>query len=140
MGKNSYGFPGLKNVSHNLANTHNIDSNTKSISKRYSLKENGYFGAPSSHKKSNSSNREIYTKDPVESARRLFRILGRGGIQIPLRNDDGSVYGWKRVMKNATITYRPKQSSDKSPVVEIHRVTKSIKQQKIHFYKKGNKK
>ncbi len=136
MGKKSFGFPGLRNVSRAGFPKNNIDSNIKSISRKYSLND-GYIA----DKAKKSRLREFYSVDPVEKAKRLFNSLGRGGVQYPLRNRDGSVYGWKRVMKNATITYRPRQSSDNSPVVEIHGIKnpKLLRNQKIHFYNKEGK-
>lgn len=82
--------------------------------------------------------REYYCEDPVESAKRLFMSLGRGGIQKVLDKHEGKTKGWLRIMKDGSvITYRPNQSSDGSAVVEIQNsVANTIKNQKIHFYKK----
>ena len=137
MGKGSYGFPGLRNVRHGSP-SHYISSNLKSIKRNYGLTNAGYIARK--YRQNNSSYRRTYlSKDPGESAKRLFRTLGRGGIQKPLRDKDGSVKGWTRTMKGGDIiTYRPRKSSDGSAVIDINIISRrpGIKSQKIHFYSK----
>lgn len=137
MGKGSYGFPGLRNVSHGQASNY-ISSNLKSIKRNYGLTDAGYIAQK--YRKNDASNKRIFlSKNPVESAKRLFRTLGRGGIQKPIRDKDGSIKGWTRTMKGGdVITYRPRRSSDGSSVVDINITSNQpgIKCQKIHFYHK----
>ena len=140
MGKGSYGFPGLKNVNNGNA-THSISSNLKSIGNNYGLSNSGYV-AQKSYGNNSSNRRTFFSNDPVGSAKKLFRTLGRGGIQKIIKSKDGSVKGWIRIMKGGdVITYRPRQSSDSSPVIDINIISRycGIKSQKIHFYKKGDK-
>ena len=89
-----------------------------------------------------SNRRTFVSKDPIDSAKRLFRTLGRGGVQKTIKNKDGVIKGWTRTMKGGdVITYRPRESSDGSTVVDINIISKhtSVKSQKIHFYKKEAK-
>ena len=140
MGKGSYGFPGLRNVSHGRA-THYISSNLKSINRKYGLTNAGYIAQR--YRRNEASYKRIFlSSNPVESAKRLFRTLGRGGIQKPLKDNDGSIKGWTRTMKGGdVITYRPRRSSDGSSVVDINIKSNrpGIKSQKIHFYHKEKK-
>lgn len=137
MGKGSYGFPGLRNVSHGQASNY-ISSNLKSIKRNYGLTDAGYIAQK--YRKNDASNKRIFlSKNPVESAKRIFRTLGRGGIQKPIRDKDGSIKGWTRTMKGGdVITYRPRRSSDGSSVVDINITSNrpGVKSQKIHFYHK----
>ncbi|MCQ2411914.1 MAG: hypothetical protein MJ057_03065 [Sphaerochaetaceae bacterium] len=139
MGKGSYGFPGLRNVSRTGVPTNYISSNLKSIERNFGLNASGYIAK----KFKNTPNRRTHlSSDPVDSAKRLFRILGRGGVQVPIRNRDGIIKGWKRIMKGGdVITYRPRESSDGSTVVDINITSNhsGVKSQKIHFYKKEAK-
>ncbi len=140
MGKGSYGFPGLRNARHDNA-TNYISSNLRSIKRNYGMTDSGYI-AQRYRKNISSNKRTFFSKNPVESAKKLFRTLGRGGIQKPLRDKDGSVKGWTRTMKGGdVITYRPRQSSDGSPVIDININSNrpGIKSQKIHFYLKEKK-
>ena len=139
MGKGSYGFPGLRNVSKTGSPTHYISSNLKSVKRNFGLTNSGYIAQKF---KNTPSKRTFYSNDPVDSAKRLFRTLGRGGIQTPIRNKNGEVKGWKRTMKGGdVITYRPRESSDGSSVIDINITSghTGIKSQKIHFYKKEGK-
>lgn len=137
MGKSSFGFPSLKKASHSSIATNKIDSNIKAIKPRYGL-SNGYIATKSLHNK-HSKMREYYCEDPVESAKRLFMSLGRGGIQKVLDKHEGKTKGWLRIMKDGSvITYRPNQSSDGSAVVEIQNsVANTIK--KYIFIKRRKK-
>ena len=141
MGKGSFGFPGLQNASHTKSPTRSINSNIKAIKKRFGFNNSGYI-AQKSKTNEKSNRREFFSKDPIDSAKRLFRSLGRGGVQSPIRDKDGVIKGWKRTMLGGdVITYRPRKSSDGSAVIDItisH--SKVVKNQKIHFYKKENKK
>lgn len=139
MGKSSYGFPGLRNVSHTGRPTHYISSNLKSIKKNFGMTDSGYI-AKKYKDKGPSDRRTFLSKDPINSAKRLFRTLGRGGIQKPIKGKDGVIKGWTRIMKGGDIiTYRPRKSSDGSTVIDINIISKhtvGVKSQKIHFYKK----
>lgn len=141
MGKSSYGFPGLRSVSHTGSPTNYISSNLKSIERNFGMTQSGYIAKK--YKENGASNRRTFvSKDPVDSAKRLFRTLGRGGVQKPIKNKDGVIKGWTRTMKGGdVITYRPRESSDGSTVVDINIFSKhtSVKSQKIHFYKKEAK-
>ncbi len=141
MGKSSYGFPRLKNVSYNGVPSHYISSNLKSIKKNYGMTESGYIGRK--YKRNGSSDRRVFiSKDPINSAKKLFQTLGRGGVQKTIKNKDNNVKGWIRIMKGGDIvTYRPRESSDGSTVIDINIISKhsDIKSQKIHFYKKVEK-
>ena len=138
MGKGSYGFPGLRNASFGQPKN-TIRGNLKSILRRYKPDKDGYIGERAKSERF-PEYRKFTAKDPVEAAKRLFRSLGRGGIQKPLPGPNNTVKGWKRTMLNGdVITYRPRESSDGSPVVDINIVSKTsggLKYQKIHFYSK----
>ncbi len=141
MGKGSYGFPGLRNVSYTGSPTRYISSNLKSIKKNFGMTQSGYIARK--YKENGATNRRTFiSKDPVNSAKKLFRTLGNGGVQNPIKNKDGVIKGWIRTMKGGdVITYRPRESSDGSTVVDINIISRhtDVKSQKIHFYKKEAK-
>ena len=139
MGKGSYGFPRLNNASHSKAPTHYITTNLRSINRNFGMTSYGYIAK----RYDNSPNKRTFvSKNPMDSARRLFRTLGRGGVQKVIRDTNGNIKGWRRVMKGGdVITYRPRESSDGSSVVDIYINSgrSGIKSQKIHFYTKESK-
>lgn len=123
---------GYKNGAHHH---HSITENLNDVKKKYKY-SNGLFG-----NRSNSSierTRHIESKNPIATAKDFYDKLTYGGIENNLDNGKGK----KTKMKDGTIvSYRPISSSDGSPVVEIN-IRKSydsgdLKQQKIHFIKKG---
>ncbi len=97
---------------------------------------NGYFGY--SVKGKEGRTRHIESDDPISTSADLYNKLTYGGIEEPLSNGKGTL----AIMKDGTIvSYREHLSSDGTPVVDINirrsKNSSGIKQQKIHFVKKG---
>ena len=72
----------------------------------------------------------------------VYKLILALKPKISIKNKDGVIKGWTRTMKGGdVITYRPRESSDGSTVVDINIFSKhtSVKSQKIHFYKKEAK-
>ena len=98
-------------------------------------KDTGLFGEKGNH----PEKRVIKSTNPVESAKELFAIMGKGGENKPVKNSPGI----QRILLpgRAWIIMRVTTKSG-SPAVEIN--VKSItyptkvKSQKIHFIKEGD--
>ena len=140
MGKRSFGFPGLRNTSRQGIPSHSLKGNLKSVKSSFQFK-NGFL-ATKYKSNGNRFYRRYASDNPVEDAQKLFRSLGRGGVQRVIRDNNGGVKGWTRTMLGGdVITYRPRRSSDNSTVVDINISSRrsGLKSQKIHFYHKEAK-
>lgn len=109
-------------------------SDNISIVANYFKYNNGYFGAEGKGRRV----RVIYSDDPVISGKEFYSKISYGGIEKDLPNGKGKI---TYMADGSIVTYRPKTKSDDYPGVEIN-ISKSVntggvKQQKIHFGKKG---
>lgn len=119
-------------------NHHSIKENLSKIEGKFKLC-NGYFGNPGDSSRKNT--RHIESENPILTSKNFYDTLTYGSIENKLSNGKGTV---AKLKDGSIITYREVSSSDGSPAVDIN-IKKScdsggIKQQKIHFVKKGKKK
>lgn len=71
----------------------------------------------------------LYSSNPREYAEKIFRQFAQGRKPIPLKNGLGFVV---QFANGDRVNYRPKSSSDGSPVLDIH-IASLGKLYKIHF-------
>lgn len=114
-----------------------IGDNLGKIANKYQY-FNGYFGSKGDS--SIKETRHIESDDPIITSKDFYSRLAYGGIEEPLSNGKGAI---TKMKDGSVITYRRISSSDGTPAVDIN-IRKSsdssgVKQQKIHFVKKGNK-
>lgn len=113
-----------------------ITENIPSITKLFEY-DNGYFG----EKGNGNRVRVIYDDDPAAIGKKLYDEIAFGGIEKGLPNGKGKI---TYMADGSIITFRPTTKSDDYPGVDINVLKSSnsggIKQQKIHFGKKGESK
>lgn len=114
---------------------HSISENLKKVKEDYSF-SNGLFGIRGDS--SRERTRHIESDAPEITSLDFYNKLAYGGIESASSNGKAKI---SKMEDGSTISYRLISSSDGSPVVEIN-IRKSsdsggIKQQKIHFVKKG---
>lgn len=76
----------------------------------------------------------IKSKDPLKTAKQLFKLLSKGGKQVKTNNKNTIVVSFE---DGTHITFRP-NSKSKSPAIDIrpsHTAKKYIAEHKIHFEK-----
>ena len=114
---------------------HSIGENLTKIRENY-LFSNGLFGSRGNS--SRESTRHIESKNPALTSKDFYDKLAYGGIEMNLPNGKGKI---TKMEDGSIISYRIVSSSDGSPAVDINirksRDSGGIKQQKIHFVKKG---
>ena len=114
---------------------HTLTDNLPKLTEKFPLTKDDYFGERRNKKKSHP--RHIKSDDPSKTAQEFFNLAKEGAKTVePLPNGRG----WMATMKDGTeVIFRPSSSSDGSPVVEIkNSKSPRVKDQKIHFIKKGN--
>ena len=119
----------------NTSHHYSISENLKNIKENYAF-SNGWFGSRGNS--SRESTRHIESENPIFTSKDFYDKLTKGAIGKNLPNGKGKV---SKMKDGSIISYRPISSSDGSPAVDIN-IRKSnnsggIKQQKIHFVKKG---
>lgn len=114
---------------------HSISENIVSLKSDYEF-HNGYFGDKGIS--SYDSTRNIKTDRPLQESKNFYDKIAYGGIESELPNGKGYM---TEMSDGSIITYREYESSDGSPVVDINikysNDSSTIKQQKIHFVKRG---
>lgn len=105
-----------------------IDSNSESLITKYGL-TNGYFG------QKGKNVRIITSKDNFATANYFYKTISFGGVEYKLKNGHGVM----TVLPDGTrIVYRVVTKTQGSPAIEISiSASQKIKNQKIHFVKKG---
>lgn len=112
---------------------HTIAENIDNLKKSYSY-ANGYFGEKGQGR---HFTRNIYSNNPLETAKDFYAKAACGGIAHQMSNHKGEI----AKMKDGTIiSFRSVTSSVGSPAVEINisssTDTGGLKRQKIHFAKR----
>ena len=112
-----------------------IGDNLSKVANDYHY-SNGYFGY--SAKGKDNRVRHIVCNNPLATSKDLYNKLTYGGIEKVMPNGKGV---FTKMKDGTIISYREYLSSDGTPVVDVN-IRKSIdtsgiKQQKIHFVKKG---
>lgn len=116
----------------NPGHYHSVIDNLPALISNYEYKS-GYFGCRG---KGRNFVRNIYSNNPIKTARDFYGKIALGGIEKKLENGKG----FQTSLKDGTIiSFRAISSSDGTPVVEIN-IRKSnthgdLKRQKIHFVK-----
>ncbi len=114
---------------------HSINENIKKLSDFYMF-SNGYFGSRGDSTR--ESTRHIESSTPISTSINFYNKLTYGGIEKALPNGKGVV---TKLQDGSIVSYRKISSSDGSPVVDINikysNNTGGVRQQKIHFVKKG---
>jgi hypothetical protein len=122
----------------NIINGNSISDNLPDVTKDYPL-TNGLFGKQGNSSRDNT--RHIDSDDPISTSKDFYDRISQGSTESTLSNGKGVS---AKLSDGTIITYRKVSSSDGSPVVDIN-IRKSsnsggVKQQKIHFTKKGDNK
>lgn len=112
-----------------------ISDNLPKVANSYHF-AHGYFGEHGDSTKERT--RHIESSNPLKTAKDFYEKLTYGAIEKSLPNGKGKI---AKLKDGTIITYREISSSDGSPAVDIN-IKKStnsngVKQQKIHFTKKG---
>ena len=120
---------------------HTISENIPSVTSKFKYSNaSGYFGdkARASNGKPGKNNkvREIFSDDPVSTAKVFYDKVAHGGREEVLSNGEGL----RTIMKDGSVlTYREvSHSANGSPAVDINISTidrSGVKTQKIHFVK-----
>lgn len=116
---------------------HSISDNLPNLTDSYQF-AHGFFGDRGDSTKVRT--RHITSNNPIKTSKDFYRKIAYGAIEKNLPNNKGKV---AKLKDGTIITYREISSSDGSPAVDINikksTDSKDVKQQKIHFIKKGKK-
>lgn len=116
---------------------HSITDNLPSLKSKYPI-SNGYFGNRGDSTKERT--RHIESKNPISTSIDFYNKLTHGAIEKKLPNGKGTV---AKLEDGTIVSYRKISSSDGSPAIDINikrsKNSGGVKQQKIHFVKKGRK-
>lgn len=126
---------GGRGGSYEPSSSFRLESNLTSLGREFPRSPSGLFGKPGI----GSSSRHIESSDPARTAEHFFRRLSRGA-----RTEEEKSPGvFRSIFKDGShVVFRPRKSSDGSPVVEIismGRQTGNVRRQKIHFVQEGKK-
>jgi hypothetical protein len=105
-----------------------VDYNAKKMRRQYPLDRNGYFGTKA------KNSQVIYSENHIKDARSFFYKLGAGGKKKNLSNGRGIQ---KTMTDGGIVVYREKTTTPNSPAVDLNKMTGIVKNQKIHFIRKG---
>ena len=98
--------------------------------KKYPTTSGGYFGTKGDNK------RVIYSSNQYKESKEFYSKVSKGGVEAPLPNGRGK----QKVMKDGgKVVYREKTSTNDSPAVDLGKMKGRVKNQRIHFIKKGEK-
>lgn len=114
---------------------HSISDNLPELIDSYQF-AHGFFGKRGDSTKERT--RHIESENPIKTSKDFYNKLTYGAIEKNLPKGKGKV---AKLKDGTIITYREISFSDGSPVVDINikrsKDSNSVKQQKIHFIKKG---
>ncbi len=109
------------------AKTASVSDNAKKVSKKYGLKDNGFFGTKG------KNSRIFKCDDPLKESADFYSKISKGGKEDVLPNGKGVRSTFE---DGSRVVYRKKTSTPDSPAVEISiTIYDGIKKQKIHFIK-----
>jgi hypothetical protein len=111
------------------ASKDSLNSNFQKARHQFPTSPGGYFGTG----RSGGKTRQIQTGDPLGTAKKMFKMLSKGGkvAQLPKPGAMTAVF-----KDGSRVNFRPTSGSDGSPVIEIAfpKPTSGVPAtQKIHF-------